>query len=79
MKERRGATLVGEEMRDLVSGRLPRQIWRLEREAWLARRGSWIGLAPSIARPTYLTSFIFDPSCHLRRAAYEMETEAVRK
>jgi RimJ/RimL family protein N-acetyltransferase len=38
IKERQGATLVGEEIRDFVGGRLPRQIWRLDRETWLARR-----------------------------------------
>lgn len=38
VKQRQGAVLVREEMAEFVSGRLPRQVWRLDRAAWIARR-----------------------------------------
>jgi RimJ/RimL family protein N-acetyltransferase len=37
VKQRQGAVLVGEEMRNFVSGRLPRQVWLLDHTTWLAR------------------------------------------
>lgn len=40
VKVRQGATLVGEDMIDTVSGRVPRQIWRLTAEEWRSRRSA---------------------------------------
>jgi [ribosomal protein S5]-alanine N-acetyltransferase len=40
VKVRQGATLIGEDTIDTVSGTKPRQVWRLTAEEWRARRAS---------------------------------------